>query len=295
MDNQLPHVIDQEFNRSLSDYPVYCKTKRDAAMMAFIHAHDGYEFHFPCSSVGICVVDGQQLEFVPGKLTIIRPDAYHYIRSTQTVEYSRIVLSVDESYLRELSVQESVVSGLVDNWFPTEQIVAVQLHMESKEEMEAVQYLLRTIEKELDLRRPHFQLIVKARLLELFAILGRQASLDLAKRLTLPPSYRQLMTEVADYITARHNEPLLMDELAETFHLSKSYLHKLFKQHTGQTPHQYQMLERINRAKLLLSESEEPITHISLTLGFGEMAYFSRCFKEMTGVSPSFYRRSMRT
>ncbi|SDC28419.1 AraC-type DNA-binding protein [Paenibacillus sp. UNCCL117] len=294
MDEQLTRVIDQAFNRSLSDYPVFCQTKRDSAIMAFIHAHDGYEFHFPCSSVGICVVDGQQLEFVPGMLTIIRPGAYHFIRSTQTAEYWRMILSVDEPYLAALMSHEPVMSGLLESWFPSEQISAAQLHLASKDEMEAVQHLLRTIELELEQRRPHFQLVIKARLLELFARLGRQTGTRLAKRTTMTASYRRLMTEVADHISARHAEPLSIDELAETFHLSKSYLHKLFKQHTGQTPHQYQMLQRINHAKLRLSEGDEPITDISLELGFGEMAYFSRCFKEATGVTPSFYRSSMR-
>lgn len=294
MEEKLALVVDQEFNRSLSDYPVYCKTKRDTAVMAFIHAHNGYEFHFPCSSVGICVVDGQQLEFVPGKLTIIRPGAYHYIRSTQTAEYWRMILSVDETYLAELAAQEPVVAALTERWFAAEQVGAAQLFVEAKEERDAIQYLLSTIERELEQRRPHFQLIVKARLLELFALLGRQEAPDLSKRVMVPAAYRQLMTEVADYISDRHTETLSMDELADRFHLSKSYLHKLFKQHTGLTPNQYQLLQRINHAKALLGETDEPITDIALRLGFGEMAYFSRCFKEATGVTPSFYRSSMR-
>ncbi|TBL73237.1 AraC family transcriptional regulator [Paenibacillus thalictri] len=294
MDDNLSLVVDREFNQSLSQYPVFCQTKRDTAVMAFIHAHDGYEFHFPCSSVGICVVDGQQLEFVPGKMTIIRPGAYHFIRSTQTVEYWRVILSVDEAYLSVLSAQEPAISALIDVWFPSDEIGAAQLHVESKEGMEAVQYLLRTIERELEQRRPHFQLVVKARLLELFALLGRLESPDLAKRTVLPQTSRQLMNKVADYISDRYADTLSMDTLAAEFHMSKSYLHKLFKLHTGQTPNQYQLLQRINHAKLLLSGSDEPITAISLRLGFGEMAYFSRCFKEATGVTPSFYRSSMR-
>lgn len=103
------------------------------------------------------------------------------------------------------------------------------------------------------------------------------------------------MNKVADYISNHLADPISTTELAAHFHLSRSYLHKLFKQHTDFSPHQYQMLQRINQAKSLLSDSNESITAISIIVGFREMAHFSRCFKEITGITPSSFRTQSRS
>ena len=179
-------------------------------------------------------------------------------------------------------------------WFGNSDIGLVQLQLGTKDEAEAVRQLLQVIERELEQRKPNYWLMVKSKLLELFVMLGRWQTADDGVKSSIPGVYRKLMDEVADQLTLRCDEDLSMTELAAHYHLSKSYLYKLFKQHTGYTPHQFQMLQRINRAKSLLSGSDDPITDISYRVGFGESAHFSRVFKEMTGVTPGFYRSSMR-
>lgn len=289
MNNDLNRVVDYAFNRSLNDFPVFCQTKREIEMMEFMHAHDGYEFHFSLSSVGIARIENIEYEFVPGKLTIIRPQAYHRIQTTQTSEYLRVILSIEESYLASLAEQAPMIHDTITAWFPNEQVESMQLLLGIREEAESVLYLLRTLEKEIEQKKPYFELIVRARLIELFVLLGRKAQQS-SQSLPLSIPYQQLMNKVADYISNHLADPLSTADLAAQFHLSRSYLHKLFKQHTDYSPHQYQMLQRINQAKSLLSDSNEPITSIAITLGFRETAHFSRCFKEITGFTPSFFR-----
>jgi AraC-like DNA-binding protein len=295
MDNSLERIVDLAFNQSLSEFPVFCQMKREIEIMTFMHAHNGFEFHFSYSSVGVARIEDNEYEFVPGKLTIIRPRAFHLIQTTQTAEYRRVILSIEEGYLDALAEQVPIIHELIKSWFPSEEDESVQLLLGSREEAETIQHLLRTVEKELEQRKPHFEFIVKARLMEMFALLSRQGGRVEVDRPVLPEAYRQLMDQVADHISTHFADNLSTVEVAAQFHLSRSYLHKLFKQHTGYSPHQYQMLQRINRAKSLLSDGDEPITDIALNVGFGEMAHFSRCFKEVTGVTPSFYRAQLRS
>jgi AraC-like DNA-binding protein len=289
----LARIVDQAFNRTLSEYPVYCQTKRDAVVMPFMHAHEGYEFHFSCSSVGICMAGEREYGFHPGKLTIIKPRIYHIIRTTQSSEYVRIILSVDETYIQALADIAPFVAELMEEWFAADGEGLAQLQLATKEDAEAVRQLLQTIERELEQRRTNYPLLIKAKLLELFVILGRQSSAELTEK-EVPSAYRKMMDEIADFLTEHHHENLSMPELAASHHVSKSYMYKLFKQHTGYTPHQFQLLQRIHRAKALLSGTESSITEIALSVGFGETAHFSRLFKEATGVTPGFYRSSMR-
>ncbi|MHA6484876.1 helix-turn-helix domain-containing protein [Paenibacillus sp. strain BS8-2] len=294
MSNELNRFIDVNFNQSLSDFPVVCQTKREIEKMESMHAHNGYEFHFSLSSVGVARVENTEYEFVPGKLTIIRPQAYHLIQTTQTSEFLRVILIIDENYLATLADQAPMIHDTIATWFPNHKTESIQLLLGIREEAEAVLYLLRTLERELEQKKPHFEYLVRARLIELFVLLDRKSrQASLLPPLSMP--HQLLMNKVADYISNHLAEPLSTEDMATRFHLSRSYLHKLFKQHTDYSPHQYQMLQRINRAKTLLHESDEPMTSIAITLGFRDSAHFSRCFKEITGFTPSHFRTQLRS
>lgn len=302
MQEPLQQRIDDAFNRSLTEFPVYCKTKQDTDNMQFMHAHDGYEFHFSYSSGGTCMVEEQVYAFHPGKLTIIRPHTFHFIRPARADAYKRIILSVEEAYLASLFRQEPALDGIFGGWFradgadaggndPTAAVM--QLAFRSREDAAAIEHILQQIEKELEQRKTNYELMVKSGLIGLLVALGRQKD-EAAVVPSLPETYREAMEQAAAHITACCGDNLSTAELARRFHLSVSYFNKLFKLHTGCTPHQFQTLQRINAAKALLSENQLPITEISMRLGYGELAYFSRSFRSVTGLSPSAYRAGRR-
>lgn len=81
--------------------------------------------------------------------------------------------------------------------------------------------------------------------------------------------------------------------LAEQQHIAYPYFRKMFKKYTGISPHQYVLDLKIMRAKEMLLTSERSVKEISFALGFQSIYYFSRLFKQKTGVSPSTLRKSM--
>jgi transcriptional regulator GlxA family with amidase domain len=64
----------------------------------------------------------------------------------------------------------------------------------------------------------------------------------------------------------------------------------MFRLYTGVAPHKYFMELKIMRAKELLLATDKSIKEISFELGFQSIHYFSRIFKNKTGVSPSEFR-----
>ncbi|HTF28027.1 MAG TPA: helix-turn-helix transcriptional regulator, partial [Flavitalea sp.] len=68
---------------------------------------------------------------------------------------------------------------------------------------------------------------------------------------------------------------------------------KAFKNYTGIAPHKYLLQLRIEKAKMLLSGHAISIKEIALRLNFESAFYFSRLFKEKTGVSPELYRKNI--
>lgn len=94
---------------------------------------------------------------------------------------------------------------------------------------------------------------------------------------------------VRDHFT---DSTISLNKVAETFHISQSYLTKIFKQKTGYTFTDYLNNLRILTAANLITQEEKSYTmsQISEMVGYSSPHYFSRAFKNYIGVSPNKYR-----
>lgn len=103
-------------------------------------------------------------------------------------------------------------------------------------------------------------------------------------------------THPVDYcrMFMRHNlaEDITIQQLANLIHVSRSYLNKLFLQHTGETPMQYMTEIRLEAAKSLLMTTDRRIADIAEDVGFHSPKYFCATFHRATGLSPRDYRRA---
>jgi AraC-like DNA-binding protein len=97
-----------------------------------------------------------------------------------------------------------------------------------------------------------------------------------------------------DLIDARYSEQLDVQALARRAHTSPAHFSRRFKRTFGETPHQYVLTRRIERAKHLLRETDRSVTEISLDVGFQSLGSFSAKFKELVGGTPTEYRRKVR-
>lgn len=95
-----------------------------------------------------------------------------------------------------------------------------------------------------------------------------------------------------DYINNHYTEDVSAAELAELCLLSETHFYRLFKAETGQTPSDYRNSLRIQRACLLLRETDRSVSEISSELGFDSIYYFSRVFKKYIGKSPTKYTQN---
>jgi len=82
-----------------------------------------------------------------------------------------------------------------------------------------------------------------------------------------------------------------LDDLCQEVDLSPFHLIRSFKQSYGQTPHAYQLDQRIKRAKLLLKEGSS-LSSTASALGFADQSHFQRTFKKRTALTPRQYQQS---
>jgi AraC-like DNA-binding protein len=89
----------------------------------------------------------------------------------------------------------------------------------------------------------------------------------------------------------RHlNEPLRVSTLSALSGLSVSLFSSLFKCATGYAPIEFFIRLRMQRACELLRETTLSIKEVATLLGYSDQFYFSRIFKSVNGVAPSYYR-----
>jgi two-component system response regulator YesN len=79
-------------------------------------------------------------------------------------------------------------------------------------------------------------------------------------------------------------------EVAKRVNLSRSYFSRCFKMVTGKTFNDYIRQVRIEKAKEYLQHSNKTISWIAENIGYLDEKYFSRIFREHTGMLPSEYR-----
>ena len=87
------------------------------------------------------------------------------------------------------------------------------------------------------------------------------------------------------------NDNMSLTMLAKEMNMNPNYISQLFKKELGIGYHAYLKKARIEKAKMYLIKSSEPITVIAELVGFGDYRIFTKNFKELVGETPSSYRR----
>ena len=102
----------------------------------------------------------------------------------------------------------------------------------------------------------------------------------------------QLKQEIATYIYEHYDKKITLDDMAERFPISRSFLSKKFKQATGFGFKEYLVNVRIKNACRLLLETNHSITDIAFECGFNDSNYFGDAFRTIKGIAPNKYRRN---
>lgn len=83
-------------------------------------------------------------------------------------------------------------------------------------------------------------------------------------------------------------------EIARECNMSASYFLRAFRETTGQTPHQWLMAQRVQRAREFLRDTELPLAEVAVACNFYDQSHFSRVFSQAVGTSPGNWRRHSR-
>jgi AraC family transcriptional regulator len=95
---------------------------------------------------------------------------------------------------------------------------------------------------------------------------------------------------IIDAMRANLAEPFGLACYADMAGLSVFHFSRVFKQATGMAPSRYLVRLRVDEARRLLCETDQPVVDIGYGLGYQSPSHFSQVFRQTTGVTPSAYR-----
>jgi AraC family transcriptional regulator, L-rhamnose operon regulatory protein RhaS len=137
---------------------------------------------------------------------------------------------------------------------------------------------------------PYARVVARSALHELLVRVVRDARGDRRVRASVPmhPKIRGAVAWIDEHLS----EDISFDALARRFGHSATHFRRLFLKEIGQTPSDFLMRRRVERAKERFADPRATITAVALELGFSSSQYFATVFKKYAGVTPKAYRRT---
>src|SRR5262245_4330833 len=117
-----------------------------------------------------------------------------------------------------------------------------------------------------------------------------------AARDSAAPTYRgglgaERMRRVTEFIQAGLERDLTLVDLAQSVGLSTAHFAVMFHKSTGETPHQFVVRCRMERAKEILRTGKTRIVDVAVACGFKTQQHFARVFRHMYGATPREYQK----
>jgi AraC family transcriptional regulator len=103
-------------------------------------------------------------------------------------------------------------------------------------------------------------------------------------------SSRQLQ-RITTFIHAHLDQGLSLEMLARHIGFSPYHFARLFRQTTGESPHQFVLRQRLMVAQRLLTETDLPLADVALRVGIPNQSHFTQTFKRRLGITPHVYRQ----
>lgn len=154
-----------------------------------------------------------------------------------------------------------------------------------------IYHALKSLVMELDNpegREPLVQLLLAELLLRIAALYRKSEAEGEA-------GAERYMQQAMAYMHEHYDRPLRIADIAANVNLHPVYLQRIFKRATGQTVMAYLTAFRMEKAKMLLRQTDIPAADIADYVGIGSRQYFHERFKKHTGLTPAAYRRSFGT
>ncbi len=253
-----------------------------------MHWHDCLEIDWVESGRGVNYIADREYLLEPGQLFLINNIDRHIAVTDGSLDMRIVIFEPSLLWKTAPEQQDSLRM-----FYPVgeQQGNLAQL---SEENLDRAHTLMLEMEAEWNEKARGYEMMLRAKLMELLAILYRAApeTMEAKEAAALRKGYQRIRPAV-NYIQSHFAEPLSLETLASLCGMSRTYFCTLFKKTMGMTYGSYVEKIRVNRACMLLATGDLPVLDIALESGFTSLSNFNATFKASCGKTPSQYRRDL--
>lgn len=258
--------------RPVFDILYICASKYEGEWASSPHTHHFTELFYVVSGQGEFWVEDRRIPVQKNDMVIVNPHIEHTEKSKNSQPLEYIVFGVD-GLIFELGDQNYAFC----TYSP-----------EEKHHLNVPQIIM----QELTLKHSGYEAVCRNILEVLIIFISRNEQFGF-----LAANDSQITRECAAakrFLDSNYHQSITLDTLAQSAHMNKFHLSHTFTRCLGVSPIQYLINRRLQVARDLLTQTDQPIAQIAVSTGFTSQSYFSQIFRRFTGMSPKQYRKEKR-
>lgn len=285
----------ENINLAYKPYRLSFRRYTDRVFNGHYHCHQGMEFLYVYGGQGHITVGNQIIEVKPGTFFYFQPFQLHRIQMDVSPEhpYERTIVSFEpaifESYFDAFPKLRQYYRRLWEDALPNQMSQGLTMDNDIARMLDIFH---RRLSQTNASDYPHEFALLLVRLMHTLQDMGfgdmPTEGSGKAKDSARTKRHSEAMMA---WIEEHYHESFTLTELAESLHLTKTYISRVFRAETGSSLMEYVTARRIRQASWLLHETDLPVEHIGEKVGFPNFSYFCQVFKKHAGVSPHQSRK----
>jgi AraC-like DNA-binding protein len=252
------------------------------------HSHDFCELVIVTHGSAMHMLEGNEFPVTAGDVFLLQGRQRHYFYDRKNLDLINIMYDSEKMVLPENELRRMpgyCAMFLLEPTYRRQHRFASRLHLK-RVPLAHVEQLAEVMERECNDEQVGREVALRAKLLELMVYLSRAYT-------NSDTTEAHALLRVGNVIGALENDfskDWKLEDLLKIAHMSRSNLMRVFRKATGQTPIEYLVRLRIQRAMEMLRNSDLSITEIALEVGFNDSNYFTRQFRRALSLSPRQFR-----
>ncbi|UOE47253.1 AraC family transcriptional regulator [Mucilaginibacter sp. SMC90] len=233
-----------------------------------------YQIIFITDGEGILETTRKKYQLKAGSCFLLYPEVWHRYRPNQNTGWNEYWVGFNGSFVQQL-MQKGIFSS--EN---------IYLDIGLNEEILS---LFHTLIKTVQAAEIGHRQVISGTIMQLLALLNVSSKYKEDRC----DNKARLISKAKFLLQESIQKPVNLEDIARELPMGYSKFRKEFKLVTGQSPNQYQLNLRLNRAKELLTSTDLTINEISQQTGFDSIFYFSKLFKKKNGQPPKNFRMNI--
>ena len=279
-----------------------------------MHRHEFYEINIVVQGQGVHYINNGKIYANKGDVFIVCPHMEHGYFEIEDMVIFHIL--INDAFFKYFNDKLELLGGYValfqiEPEMRTQMVRNAFLHLEEEaffvimnkirelmsyktDEVDKVAQQIVENEKAENIFINSINESIVFQIISLFCYYYDSKTKDYAKekkaQITTAFEYENLVIRAIEYMRRNLSAKITIEMIAENFHISIATLGRYFKAVVNQTPMQYLQMMRVEKAKQLLSTTNDTIVNISLDCGFFDSSHFEKFFMKREGITPSLYR-----